>query len=209
MQYIRVIVVVGGTPVIASLVFGAHAGAQTEAQVSVRAIGWFTAAWLLGLSVARILRTPAAALLAPMIIAAAIAVSGRDLTGAPAVLQNTAFLLIGLQVGLAFTPTLIRHAAQLAPVALGFTIGVLVVCGLLGLLLVPLVHATPLEGYLATTPGGLSAVLAIALAQKSNITFVMAAQVIRTFLMLLAAPVLSSWLRSSDPGKEAVVPDRV
>ena len=46
----------------------------------------------------------------------------------------------------------------------------------------------PLDGYLATTPGGIYAVLGTAAESGSNVTFVMASQVIRVVLMLFAAP---------------------
>ena len=50
---------------------------------------------------------------------------------------------------------------------------------------------TPLEGYLATSPGGIYAVLAIAVETGSNVTFIIAAQVLRVLLMLFAAPLLA------------------
>jgi uncharacterized membrane protein AbrB (regulator of aidB expression) len=56
-----------------------------------------------------------------------------------------------------------------------------------------------LQGYLATTPGGLSAVLAVASASDSDVTFVAASQAIRLVLMLLSAPAVvwmtARWLR--------------
>jgi uncharacterized membrane protein AbrB (regulator of aidB expression) len=62
-----------------------------------------------------------------------------------------------------------------------------------------------LDGYLATTPGGLSAVLALAVGSNTNTTFVVSVQVIRTFLMLAAAPPLAHWLssRKGEPVAEA------
>jgi uncharacterized membrane protein AbrB (regulator of aidB expression) len=46
------------------------------------------------------------------------------------------------------------------------------------------------DGYLATTPGGLYAVLPIAYGAGANATFVLAAQVLRLFAMMLAAPAI-------------------
>jgi uncharacterized membrane protein AbrB (regulator of aidB expression) len=45
-----------------------------------------------------------------------------------------------------------------------------------------------LDGYLATSPGGIYAVLGTAAGSGSNVAFVMASQVIRVVLMLFAAP---------------------
>ena len=63
-------------------------------------------------------------------------------------------------------------------------------CAGLGAVLSATTGATPLEGYLATTPGGLYAVLATAFASGANTAFVLAVQTVRLFAMLLAAPPL-------------------
>jgi uncharacterized membrane protein AbrB (regulator of aidB expression) len=52
-----------------------------------------------------------------------------------------------------------------------------------------------LEGYLATTPGGVYAVLATAISAGGNVTFVVAAQVLRVIVMLLVAPGLARLAR--------------
>jgi uncharacterized protein len=57
--------------------------------------------------------------------------------------------------------------------------------------------ASALEGYLATTPGGLYAVLATASDSGADVTFVLAVQVLRLFVMLLSAPLVARWLRRS------------
>ncbi|CAN5195396.1 hypothetical protein BH09ACT8_BH09ACT8_27700 [soil metagenome] len=50
---------------------------------------------------------------------------------------------------------------------------------------------TPLEGYLATSSGGIYAVLATAVETGSNVTFIIAAQVLRVLVMLFLAPLLA------------------
>ncbi len=52
-----------------------------------------------------------------------------------------------------------------------------------------------LDAYLATTPGGLYAVLATATGSGADATFVLAVQVLRLFVMLLAAPLVARRLR--------------
>ena len=59
------------------------------------------------------------------------------------------------------------------------------------MLLAHVAGLTPLEGYLATSPGGVYAVLATAVETGSNVTFIIAAQVLRILLMLFAAPLLA------------------
>ena len=74
-------------------------------------------------------------------------------------------------------------------------------------LLAHIAGISPLEGYLATSPGGVYAVLATAVETGSNVTFIIAAQVLRVLLMLFAAPLLARTvmsghrsLRRSEPG---------
>ena len=58
-------------------------------------------------------------------------------------------------------------------------------------------RASALDGYLATTPGGLYAVLATATDSGADTTFVLAVQVLRLFVMLLSAPLVARVLRRS------------
>jgi uncharacterized membrane protein AbrB (regulator of aidB expression) len=69
-----------------------------------------------------------------------------------------------------------------------------VVCFALGWLLSLTADVSLLDGYLATTPGGLYAVLPIAYGAGANTTFVLAVQGLRLFVMVLAAPAVVRWL---------------
>jgi uncharacterized membrane protein AbrB (regulator of aidB expression) len=75
----------------------------------------------------------------------------------------------------------------------------LVACFGLGALLTPTAHVSLLDGYLATTPGGLYAVLPIAYGSGANTTFVLTVQGIRLFAMVLAAPAVVRWLLRGSP----------
>ena len=76
-------------------------------------------------------------------------------------------------------------------------------CAALAALLVPLAHVSYADAYLATTPGGLYAVLAASIGIGANTTFVVSVQVARIFVMILAAPALvrllarTPWLNDS------------
>jgi hypothetical protein len=57
-----------------------------------------------------------------------------------------------------------------------------------------------LDGYLATTPGGLYAVLPLAFGSGADATFVLAVQGLRVLVMVLAAPaVVRLLLRGAQP----------
>ena len=163
----------------------------------------------IGLPLARLVRLPAGGLLGPMLVAAVFALSGSSLTvGASEPVVLVAFALVGLEVGLRFTPASLRRAGTLLPVAVLMILALLAACAGLGIVLASIADVSRLDGYLATTPGGLSAVLALSVSSRTNTTFVLSVQLIRTFVMLLAAPPLARWIarrwgRDVAPGPEA------
>jgi hypothetical protein len=130
-----------------------------------------------------------------MLVAAGLTLAGAPFAvPLPRWIQYLAFAAIGLQVGLRFTPDSMRAAGRALVPGLVTIAGLLVGCALLGLALAPLADVSTLDAYLATTPGGIYAVLATAVGSGANTTFVLATQVLRLFVMLLAAPVLAKWL---------------
>jgi uncharacterized protein len=194
MQYLRVLVVVLLTPLVVALAFpGHHGGVPTGDQPLLGDLrGWMltvalaAAGALLGLAA----RVPAAVLLGPMVLAAivSLAVPGGSFD-VPPPLREVAFALIGLQVGLRFTVATVREVGRLLlPVLV--CIGALLVASFgLAVALELATDVTLLDAYLATTPGGLYAVLAIAFGASTNTTFVIATQGLRVIVMVLLAPV--------------------
>ena len=64
-----------------------------------------------------------------------------------------------------------------------------------------LAWSTPVDGltaYLATTPGGLFAVLSTAADAGSDVTYVLAVQLCRLLVILALTPLLARWLSSRD-----------
>lgn len=195
MQYLRVLVVVIVAPVVAfALLEGDRSSASQLDSSGAGVVGdlAFTAGCALaGVLIARRLKMTAGSLLFPLVLTAVFAGSG--LLGEPAVptaVQNVAFVLIGWQVGLRFTAATIREAQALLPWVLTAIVTLILACAGLALLLVPLAHVTFADAYLATSPGGLYAVLAASVAINANTTFVVSVQVFRIFVMMLVAPPL-------------------
>jgi membrane AbrB-like protein len=196
MQYLRVLVVVVLTPVLVAVAFShphGHdsGGSPASAPVlgSLRDWALLAAALGLGALLATVARIPAGSLLAPMIVAAALALTIGDFR-VPALLREPAFAAIGLQVGLRFTPNLLRQAGRLLLPTLACVAGLLVACFGLALILHWTAGVPVLDAYLATTPGGLYAVLAAAFGTGADTTFVIAVQTLRLFVMVLLAPVV-------------------
>ncbi len=199
LQYLRVLIIVGGAPIVASTVFGAKPAlphtAAAGADDMLGGLGYLALCIAAGLPAARLVRLPAGALLGPMLVAAALTVSGSGVVAAiPHTVTDLAFAAIGLQVGLRFTRASIRQARAVLPIATALIVVMIAASAGVGALLTSLTHVSRLDGYLATTPGGLSAVFALAIGTGTDATFVVSVQVIRTFVMLLAAPPLARWI---------------
>jgi uncharacterized protein len=197
MQYLRVLVIVVLTPLIVSLAFGFDSGSGTDPATREPVLG-SPVGWAFSLTVAaagmvagRRLRIPAGSLLVPLVIAAAVTLTGVLPDAAvPPLLRETAFALIGMQVGLRFTPDTIRTAGRLLAPVIASILAMIAACFGLAWVLSVTAGVTLLDGYLATTPGGLYAVLATAFGVRADTTFVLAVQALRLFVMLLAAPPL-------------------
>jgi membrane AbrB-like protein len=117
----------------------------------------------------------------------------------PAGVQNVGLALIGLQVGLRFTRASLKDVAKLLPLAFAAILGLMAACAALGVLLARATGHSPLEGYLATTPGGLYAVLATDVLDSRDIRademFILTVQTAQLLVMLVSAPLLAAWLR--------------
>lgn len=200
LQYLRVLLIVVAMPIVATTVYGASAGggsAPAEDGPGGPAGLLFTAVCVgSGLLLGRVTRLPVGALLGPMAMAAVLDLTGLSHdAGVPAALQAAGFLAIGLQVGLGFTRDSLRLVGRALPLAVALIVGAVAACAGLGLVLSHVTGVPLLEGYLATTPGGLYAVLATATGSGADATFVLAVQVLRLFVMLFSAPLLARLLR--------------
>lgn len=196
-QYLRVGLVTATMPVVASVAFGASHGASGGGGASPGSPWWVGLAVTalcagVGIPLGRLLRIPAGALLGPMAIALGLSLSGLSFDASvPALLVDVAYAVIGWQAGLRFTRAAIATVARVLPLAVGLIVLVIALCAGLGMLLSATTGMTPLEGYLATTPGGVYAVLATAISSGVDVTAVVAVQVLRVILMLLVAPGLA------------------
>jgi membrane AbrB-like protein len=194
MQYLRVLIVVVTAPLIATVLFGAggNALAPDAGGAGLAADLLFTAGCgVAGILIARRAPITAGSLLVPLVIAGTLSVSGiTDGAHVPDRIQDLGFAAIGLQVGLRFTVATIRQAGRLLPAVVAAIAGMIVACGGLAVLVLLVTDVSFSDAYLATTPGGLYAVLAVAVGGGGNVGFVLAVQALRLFAMILAAPPL-------------------
>lgn len=202
-QYLRVLAVLLSMPVLAAVVFHPATG---QGRLSLPTTRWgpdlvfVVTSVAVGVALTRLLRAPAVALLGPLVIAVLVSASGLlGTVTVPGPIQDVGYALIGIAVGLRFTRESILSILRLLPLTVLLIGLVIAACAGLGFLLSWVTGVDPLTTYLATTPGGLFAVLALAAESGSDTTYVLAVQVIRVFAMLLAAPLLARWLTRGRP----------
>ena len=194
MQYARVLIVVLATPLIVVVAFpGAGDGgpaAPDDGPLLGTAAGWaLTAvAAVAGVVGGRLVRLPVPTLLGPMLLAGAVTLLVPGTLEPPPLLREVAFAVIGVQVGLRFTAATVRELGRLALPVLAAILGLMAACFGLAAALVATTSVSLLDAYLATTPGGLYAVLAVGFGAGADTTFVLAVQTLRVFVMILVAP---------------------
>ena len=196
-QYLRVALVTASMPVVVALVYHADKTHHTAVSTQTDSAPWYLSIAMIVVLVVvgavggRLIRLPGAGLLGPLALTVLLQVTGFSFgLAVPAVLVQAGYMLIGWQAGVAFTRESLRTIGRLLPAAVGLIVVLGVATAALGVLLAHVAGLTPLEGYLATSPGGVYAVLATAVETGSNVTFIIAAQVFRILLMLFAAPLL-------------------
>ncbi len=198
MQYLRVFVAVVAAPLLAQLLHHPSPGPRatlappTGSASLATDLAFTISCCAAGAFIAQRLAFPASTLLAPLVLAAVLSITGlTDGARPPYALQQVTFAIIGLQVGLRFTTAAIRRAARLLPALVATIAAILATCAGLGVILSLLTGEALSDTYLATTPGGLAAMLAVVLADGGNATFVLAVQTLRLIAMLLVArPIL-------------------
>lgn len=153
---------------------------------------------VVGVQLGRRMSLPAATLLGPMILAALFVFTGAAHGFAPTgALRDALFAGVGLEVGLRFTRRSVRHIGRLLPHVLAGTVLVCVVCAGLAWMLAALIHMPVMDAYLATTPGGINAVLAAAASTDSNISVISTVQSARLFVVMLITPPIVRWMATT------------
>ncbi|MEV5753912.1 AbrB family transcriptional regulator [Actinoallomurus sp. NPDC052308] len=218
MQYLRVGLIAATAPVLAGWLLtspgqpadAGHAAPHTWYPISGphqgAGLALVAVVAFAGVEVGRRLRLPSAGLLGPMLLAAALTATGATAGFAPSgALRSALFTIIGLDVGLRFTRSAITRMRRVLPLALACTVAVSVACAAVAWLLSKLAHIPLLDAYLATTPGGINAVLATAATSHADISLISSVQSLRLFAMVLLAPLLirmmARWNDRGRPGR--------
>lgn len=207
-QYLRVLVILVATPLLTAFVLSDGSGPRVGGDaVVVDALTPTSAAVALGaaavgLFVGRRMRLPGGSLLGPLILAAGVASLLPDVPIAmPPLVLDVALALVGLDVGLRFTRQSVRDVGESLPAFVLSLVILLAGCFAMAWAMDLWAGIPLLDGYLATTPGGLTVVAGVAYGSGADTGFIVATQSLRLVLMLLlAAPAVkvTVWLLSPE-----------
>lgn len=193
MQYLRVAMCVLVATIIAR-VLGAPTSASAMAvfppaplHAHAVTLGLTLAAGYLGVR----FKMPGGAFLLPMLVVIAINLSGLFHVALPGPVLALAYGLLGCVIGMRFTMEVLGYATAALPRLLASVVALLVLCAGLGWVISKLWHIDYLTAYLATNPGGADSVAIIAAGLHVDMSFVMAMQLARFLLIMLAGPALA------------------
>jgi hypothetical protein len=199
MQYLRVIFVSLAAALIARF-WVDTSGVEAPAMPWFRPLDWPGFATtiivsLVGAGVAQAVRMPAGTFLGPMILGAALHLGGHATLDLPPWLLAGSYAVVGWWIGLNFTRTILLHAARALPQVVASIVVLIAFCATLGFAISRALGIDPLTAYLATSPGGMDSVAIIAAASdRVNMSFVMALQMARFLIVLIAGPPLARLL---------------
>ncbi|KQQ12961.1 AbrB family transcriptional regulator [Methylobacterium sp. Leaf123] len=204
MQYVRVAAVVLSASLAARLLAdvagpsGASAPGETWSWSGLAATIAVAAA---GFGLASLLRLPSAPLIGPMLLGAGLHAAGLIDIALPAPVLDAAYAAIGWYVGLRFNRRTLDETLHALPGVLTATIGIILLCGVWAWVLTHWLPIDFLTAFLATSPGGLDSVAIIAVGSRVDVSFVLAVQTLRLFVVLATGPILAKWIARAVPGE--------
>lgn len=199
MQYVRVVTVSLTAALIASLLGGMSAPAQSPAiwfpPIAPISLGVTVLVAAGGYVLGRLVRLPSPAFLGPLIVGVIVhAGAGMELQ-LPQWLLAFAFLILGWSVGLRFDRATLFYSVRRLPQILLALLVLVGFCGAVSWTLVTYLGVDPLTAYLAVSPGGIDMIAIIAAASVGvDFEFVMALQAMRFVIILICGPPLARWL---------------
>ena len=215
-QYLRVALITAAMPVIVAVIYHG-AGTHVTHTTGKAAFTWYFSMLVValiivvGVAAGRLVRLPGAGLLGPLAITIALELSGfAERLDVPTMVVEAGFMIIVWQSVLGLNRESLRAIRRILPGALALIFVLNVAAAGLGVLLAHVARLSTLDGYLATSPGGIYAVLGTAEGSGSNVTIVMATQVLRVVVMLFAAPFIARlFMRLTPPQSAAITLDNV
>lgn len=215
MQYSRVLIVSASAPFVLVALAGGNGGAAVSPDSLFQLVGrgdqvagLSTAVMIavVGMTVARRCKVPGGGLIGPMLLAAVIAGTHLSRGFAPqGMFKELLMVVVGLEVGLMFNRQIWRKVARALPAITASIVGMCVIVAGMAFGVAYLTGVEPADAYLATTPGGINAVVASASSSvDSDMALIATVQSLRLIIMVLALPLvvmgIDRWARRRPGG---------
>lgn len=200
-QSLRVMVLVFSTPL---MVFTILEVPGDAAEVAHQYISWTdagitAAAVIAGIMLAKRIGMPAAEMTGAMFVSAGLYISGSVEGELPGWLLAATLLVLGSAIGSRFAGIKRQVLLKLSGHSLVAILLIFAVTAVFAAVLSELLGFDYLTVLLAFAPGGVAEMCLIAVALNVQPSFVAFHHVVRIFVILLLAPLLSKWLRRDQP----------
>ena len=151
---------------------------------------------VVGAFCAKKLKLPAAFLVGPMALSAAIHIGGVTEASPPSLIVAIAQVVMGSGIGCRFAGTKLAEVVRIVKISLGSTVILLAAAVGFGLLLEPLTGIPWFVLVLAYAPGGLAEMSLVALALDRDVAFVATHHIFRIAIIVMLAPLAFKLMRS-------------
>lgn len=208
MQYVRLITVILSASLVTKWLAGSassgHGGVlSTAPHATLDAMLLSLVIGAAGAFVGIRIRLPAGAMLGAMAFDLVANLSGWVTVVIQPALAATAYVVLGIYVGLLFDRTSVRHAGRLLPTIVVSTIALIVASALIGWVLALLTPESFLTWFLATSPGGLDSITLMALGTGANVALIVSLQTVRLFFIVFFGPLVVRRLHVPSPRENA------
>lgn len=147
-----------------------------------------------GYLIGRLLRLPAAAMIGPMLVSTAVPAVINHQFGPSELVKQFVFVIVGLEIGLKFRRESLPQIWRLLPGVGCAVLAIGVATGIIAALLAAAIGIPFLDAYLATSPGGRTAVMAAAVSANADLPLIASVQALRLFVMVLVTTLIGRWL---------------
>ena len=195
----RILLVVLALPFLLQWIFGFSPGPRPPggiplAEAKALDMAVLTLCGLVGFFAARAMRLPAAAILGPMVVSAAVHLAGWSDAKPPTELVAAAQVVVGTTIGCRFAGVGLRLVSRTILASIGSTIILVSGCLLFAVLLSPATGLPTIALFLAYAPGGVAEMSLIALALSVDAALVASHHIVRIFFIVVCTPLMFRFL---------------
>lgn len=194
----RVLIIVTLAPLILTWLYGSSLTGALGApalELPVAELCLMAGAAIIGWKGAERIGLFGASILGPMIVTAALSLSGLIHSRPPAEAILLAQLFIGLGIGVQYVGVTFRELRSFVLSGLAFVVVLAVLAALFTEVVTLTGLAQPVEGFLAFAPGGQAEMTVLALVAGADLGFVILHHLTRIVVVILGAPVAARLLR--------------